>query len=244
MTSSGASDFEKLELEFLGSLLPGIVHNLATPLSGVIGATQLLEMRIGEQERLLQELERSAPMQAEALKTQHAKNVKNLDIMARNARQLTEILQTIIRRFHRSSQVTPTPLSLYELISNELQFLDANLSYKHKVRKRFELSTEPYSVYAVYKRVTSVVDEFVQVTLAAHDFTRGLVDLSVSTEFDATWGTICLDARYFESDEDMLDSSPLALYLAVASEHGGECNLEQERGHLTVHLKLPRKAPA
>ncbi|MBK6766194.1 MAG: hypothetical protein IPG71_07710 [bacterium] len=159
--------FESLELAFLGSLLPGIVHNLATPLSGVIGATQLLEMRIGEQERILAELERSAPTQLEALLLQHKKSCNNLDIMSRNARHLTELLQIIIRRFHRCAQDTPAPQSLFELVSNELQFLDANLTYKHKVRKRFDLSTEPLTVYAVYRHVVAVIDEFVLRALAA-----------------------------------------------------------------------------
>lgn len=240
-SSATTSELQKLELEFLGSLLPGIVHNLATPLSGVIGATQLLEMRIAEQERLIHELERVSPTQADALLKQHAKNCSNLDIMSRNARQLTELLQIIIRRFHRGSQETPAPLSLYELISNELQFLDANLTYKHKVRKRFELSTEPFTVFATYKRVTAVIDEFVMQALAAHDFTRGLVDLSVKTEFDSNWGNIALDVRVFETEDEPLETDALRLYLAILGEQGVQYEIEQERGHVHVDLKLPRK---
>ena len=139
---AGAPDFEALEREFLGSMLPGIVHNLATPLSGVIGATQLLEMRVGEQDRLLGELERGVSQSAEALRTQHHKSRSNLDIMSRNARHLTELLQVIIRRFHRAAQETTGPMSLFELVSNELQFLDAKLTYKHKARKRFDLAKD------------------------------------------------------------------------------------------------------
>ena len=41
----GNDDLKSQDLTFVGSLLPGILHNMATPLSGVIGATQLMEMR-------------------------------------------------------------------------------------------------------------------------------------------------------------------------------------------------------
>lgn len=236
-------NFESLELAFLGSLLPGIVHNLATPLSGVIGATQLLEMRIGEQERILAELERSAPTQLEALITQHKKSCNNLDIMSRNARHLTELLQIIIRRFHRCAQDTPTPQSLFELVSNELQFLDANLTYKHKVRKHFDLTTEPLSVFAVYRHVVAVIDEFVLRALAAHDFSRGLVELSVVTNFDANWGTISMEARFFETEEEPLEAAAVELYLARVAENGATYRMDKERGFLGVTIKLPRKIP-
>ncbi len=238
------TDFEALELAFLGSLLPGIVHNLATPLSGVIGATQLLEMRIGEQERILAELERSAPAHMEALIQQHKKSCNNLDIMSRNARHLTELLQIIIRRFHRSSQDTPAPQSLFELVSNELQFLDANLTYKHKVRKRFDMSTEPLTVFAVYRHVIAVVDEFVLRALAAHDFTRGLVDFSVITNFEPNWGNIELEAQFFETEEEPLETAALELYLARVAEHGAKYQMDRKRGQLKVLLQLPRKLPS
>ncbi len=237
------TDFDSLELAFLGSLLPGIVHNLATPLSGVIGATQLLEMRVGEQERLLNELERGASQSAEALKVQHQKSCSNLDIMSRNARHLTELLQVIIRRFHRCSQETAAPMSLFELASNELQFMDANLTYKHKTRKKFDFATDKYTVYGVYKHVAAVIDEFVLRTLAVHDFSRGLVELNVTTNFADNTGILELEAKYFETDEEPLETDSLNLYLARLAEQAGTYELQQEKGHLRVTITLPRHAP-
>ena len=238
-----STDFDSLELAFLGSLLPGIVHNLATPLSGVIGATQLLEMRVGEQERLLNELERGASQSAEALKVQHQKSCSNLDIMSRNARHLTELLQVIIRRFHRCSQDTATPLSLFELVSNELQFMDANLTYKHKTRKKFDLANDTYTVFAVYRHVAAVIDDFILRSLAAHDFTRGLVEFNVTTNYANNYGIIELESKYFETDEEPLETDSLNLYLARLAEQAGTYELQQEKGHLRVTITLPRNAP-
>ena len=238
-----STDFDALELEFLGSLLPGIVHNLATPLSGVIGATQLLEMRLGEQERLLNELARGASQSAEALKVQHQKSCSNLDIMSRNARHLTELLQVIIRRFHRCSSDSPTPLSLFELVSNELQFLDANLTYKHKTRKKFDLASDSHTVFAVYKHVAAVIDDFVLRSLAVHDFSRGLVEFNVTTNYVDSKGILELEAKYFETDEEPLETDSLNLYLARLGEQGATHELQQEKGHLRMIITLPRHAP-
>lgn len=240
---SSPKDFESLELAFLGSMLPGIVHNLATPLSGVIGATQLLEMRVGEQERLLNDLERGASQSAEALKVQHQKSCSNLDIMSRNARHLTELLQVIIRRFHRCGQESAGPLSLFELVSNELQFLDANLTYKHKTRKKFDLASDTYTVYAVYKHVVAVIDEFVLRSLAVHDFSRGLVEFKVTTNYADNTGIIELDAKYFETDEEPLETDALKLFLARLGENFATFDVQQEKGHLRVSITLPRHAP-
>lgn len=236
-------DFDALELEFLGSLLPGIVHNLATPLSGVIGATQLLEMRVGEQERLISEIERGASQSTEALKVQHQKSTSNIDIMSRNARHLTELLQVIIRRFHRCSQETAGPMSMFELVTNELQFLDANLTYKHKVRKKFDLANDAYTIYGVYKHVAAVIDEFVLRALAAHDFSRGLVEFNVTTNYINNKGVLELEAKYFETEEEPLQTDSLGLYLARLGEHGAESEVRRETGQLHVTVTLPRNAP-
>ncbi len=238
-----SAHFDSLELEFLGSLLPGIVHNLATPLSGVIGATQLLEMRVGEQERLLKELEHGASQSAEALKVQHQKSCSNLDIMSRNARHLTELLQVIIRRFHRCAQETPGPMSLFEMVSNELQFLDANLTYKHKVRKRFDLASDAYTVYTVYKHIAAVIDEFVLRALAAHDFSRGLVELNVTTNFANSTGVLVMEAKYFETEEEPLQTDGLHMYLARLGENGATYEVQQETGRIVLTVTLSRNAP-
>lgn len=236
-------NFDALELEFLGSLLPGIVHNLATPLSGVIGATQLLEMRVGEQERLLNELERGVSQSADALKVQHQKSCSNLDIMSRNARHLTDLLQIIIRRFHRCGQESASPLSLFELASNELQFLEANLTYKHKVRKRFDLAHDSHTVFAVYKHVAAVIDEFVLRSLAVHDFSRGLVELNVTTNYANGCGILELESKFFETEEEPFETDPLRLFLARLGEHGGTYELKKETGHLLLSIVLPRQSP-
>lgn len=243
LTPAQSPDFESLELAFLGSLLPGIVHNLATPLSGVIGATQLLEMRVGEQQRLLNDLERGTSQSAEALLVQHQKSCSNLDIMSRNARHLTELLQVIIRRFHRCGQEKAGPQSLFELVSNELQFLDANLTYKHKVRKRFDLASDVYTVHAVYKHVAAVIDEYVLRALAAHDFSRGLVELNITTNYVNSCGLLELEAKYFETDEEPLELDALNMYLARLAENGATYNVAQETGRLLVTINLPRHAP-
>lgn len=235
-------DFEALELEFLGSMLPGIVHNLATPLSGVIGATQLLEMRVGEQERLLNELDRGVTTSADALKVQHQKSCSNLDIMSRNARHLTDLLQVIIRRFHRCGQNTPGPVSLFELVSNELQFLEANLTYKHKVRKRFDLAHDSYTVFAVYKHVVAVIDEFVLRSLAAHDFSRGLVEVNVTTNYEAGNGILQLEAKFFETDEEPLETDSIDMFLARLGENGASYETHHEKGNLTITITFPRQA--
>jgi hypothetical protein len=236
-------DFEALEMSFLGSMLPGIVHNLATPLSGVIGATQLLEMRVGEQEKLIAELETASSRNADALRAQINKNKSNLDIMSRNARQLTELLQTIIRRFHRSSNELPQLQSLYEMVSNELQFLDANLTYKHKVRKHFDLSTDPYVVYMCYRHVIAVLDEAILRVLAVHDFSQGLAELSVTTGFDPKWGIVEVSAKYAETEDDPLMTDSVEMYLARTAENGCVYQIERQTGLLKFELKIPRQCP-
>ena len=134
-------------------------------------------------------------------------------------------------------------MSLFELVSNELQFLDANLTYKHKVRKKFDLANDAYTVYGVYKHLAAAIDEFVLRALAAHDFSRGLVELNVTTNYINGNGVLELEAKYFETEEEPLQTDSLELYLARLGENYAAYEMSKETGKLNVTVTLPRNAP-
>ncbi|MBK6766193.1 MAG: hypothetical protein IPG71_07705 [bacterium] len=71
-----------------------------------------------------------------------------------------------------------------------------------------------------------------------------MVELSVVTNFDANWGTITMEARFFETDEEPLETAAVELYLARVAESGATFNMEKNRGQLVVTIKLPRKTPS
>jgi hypothetical protein len=201
---------QTIDLAFLGSLVPGIIHNMATPLSGVLGATQLLEKRVSSLESLLKDANFLQESSHVDLAQQLERNRTNVEILAKNAKHLADILQVIVHRINRGSVSTPEFHSLPDLVRSELQFLEANLVFKHKVKKHIELLSDVPLTCFVYGHVAAAIDEFVSGTLALHDSAHHQMEMDFSTDVTPAEVTFLMRARFtprtaWPSPEDWLD---------------------------------------
>jgi hypothetical protein len=240
---SGQTDdggFETRDLSFIGSLLPGILHNLATPLSGVIGATQLMEMRNADQDKIVERLESANKQAAEELETLLKKNKTNLDIIGRNATQLIDLVQIMVQRFQRASVQQKVPQSLNELLTNELAFLNANLVFKHKVRRDVQLATEPFALAMVYSHVISVIDEFVTMIVGAHETKQGMAEMKFATDFGEQGGSLLMQASYFPASDDLPNRDAFEKSLVRLQEDGCGRIFNSENGKADLSLRIPR----
>jgi signal transduction histidine kinase len=233
-------EFQALDLAFMGSLLPGIIHNLATPLSGVLGAAQLLEKRASSFEELVGQLETLAEAERDELVKQFDRNRTNVDILARNAKHLADLLQVLVQRINRGSCTAAEYYSLNDLLQNELRFLESNLTFKHKVKKQVALAPNLPLIKYVYGHVAAALDEFVISTLSMHDFSRGISEMEFSTASDEVAVMIGVIAKLIPQPADLDISGPLDSYLErLREEHWtAQCTGAPDRREL--HLSCPR----
>jgi hypothetical protein len=233
-------EFQSLELSFVGSLLPGILHNIATPLSGVIGATQLMEMRNADQDKILERLDSANQQASEELIALLQKNKTNLDIIERNATQLIDLVHVLVQRFQRSSVRRKLPQSLNELVKNELIFLHSNLVFKHKVRREVQLCDEPFAVNFSYPHIIGIMDEFVTKVIDAHDTKQGMAAMSFTTSFGENEGLFDMKADYtpFVNETRGIDS--FGIYLARIREDGCDFRFDSELGCAELSLTIPK----
>jgi len=244
MTAATPSRYvQPMDLAFLGSLVPGIIHNMATPLSGVLGATQLLERRISSLEDLLPGLNSLNESSRADWVQQIERNRTNVEILAKNAKHLADILQVIVHRINRGTVATPELHSLPDLVRSELQFLDANLIFKHKVKKQVgTLSDVPLTRF-VFGHVAATIDEFVSGVLALHDPARGQMEMDFLTDATAADVTFVMKSRFMPRTAlpnlaDLLDPC-----LARLREDGWDVELLDEPGRRELRLTRKRLRP-
>jgi signal transduction histidine kinase len=238
-------EFQDLELAFLGSLVPGIVHNLATPLSGVLGATQLLEKRSDTISDMLTAGQEMGEKERSELLKQLDRNRANVDILARNARHLADILHCLVQRINRGSSGTKEHYSLNELVQNELHFLDANLAFKHKVKKQVSLGTEVRTIKYVYGHVAAAIDEFVTASMAAHDFKQAVMEMDFHTEPGESQVELRIEARSPDMTARADDNDTLCRCLDLLHAEGWTVEVEYGEGTWRMRLLCPRQtAPA
>ena len=238
-TSQSSHDFQALDLAFLGSLLPGIIHNWATPLSGVIGATQLLEKRASTIEELLGNFDQLTDAERGELQKQLDRNRTNVEILSRNAQHLADLLQILVYRITRGSSTARDLFPLHELMQNELRFLEANLQFKHKVRKHVHLSPVVPATAFAYGYVASAIDELITFAIEEHDHAQGILEMDFATGDESGEATLRVEARVSPSDPSRSNRDPLEIYLGRLQEDGWSVVFARDSGFMRLSLTRP-----
>ncbi len=128
-----------LEREFEGTfieeLIPGILHNFANPLNGIIGRTRLLQRRLEEAIRKTRE---AFPEAERILSEDHAKLLKDIELITHESDRLG--------KFYAIGDRNMQQVNISELVENEIRFFDFYLDFKHNVKKIMDLDGDLHDV--------------------------------------------------------------------------------------------------
>ena len=135
-----AEVYRFLEREFEGTfieeLIPGILHNFANPLNGIIGRTRLLQRRLEETIRKTRE---AYPEAERALSEDHAKLLKDIDLITHESDRLFDLFKHVSGKFYAIGDRNVQQINISELVENEIRFFDFYLDFKHNVKKILDL---------------------------------------------------------------------------------------------------------
>ncbi len=136
-----------LEREFEGTfieeLIPGILHNFANPLNGIIGRTRLLQRRLEEAIRKTRE---AFPEAEHTLSEDHAKLLKDIELITRESDRLFDLFKHVSGKFYAIGDRNMQQINLSELVENEIRFFDFYLDFKHNVKKITDLDGDLHDV--------------------------------------------------------------------------------------------------
>ncbi len=121
---------------FIEELVPGIVHNFANPLNGIMGRSRLLQ-------RKLMEFMKKADAGKDASYIEYnQKLVHDVESIAREADRLSILLQNVTGKFCAISDRNIQKINLADLIEIEMNFFDFYLDFKHSIKKTLQLDRE------------------------------------------------------------------------------------------------------
>jgi PAS domain S-box-containing protein len=119
------------KLAEFGMLSAGIAHNLNSPLMGIIGFCDLLEMRSPGSQELVQ--------------------------IRQQANVMKDIVANLLQKSRSERESQPQDQVIEDLIRTELRFLDANLFFKHNVKKVVELDHTSPPLFGIYSDFSQVI---------------------------------------------------------------------------------------
>jgi two-component system, NtrC family, sensor kinase len=147
-------------LAHIGSLVGGLVHNLNTPLMWIMGRAQLLQSRSEKYDSF-----RDIP--EDQLAVLKEKNDKDLRSIQEGAEKIDSILKALGYKIQMVSE-GHTSIELREYLDMELNFLMADMRFKHETKRDVKLS--PRSCYvktdycALSYAFTGIITEIINAT--------------------------------------------------------------------------------
>ncbi len=141
----------------IGNLAAGIAHNLNNPISVIQANAELLHYKnpeAKETERILEQTQR-----------------------------MIELINTIVMKGHREQRQLRESIDLNQLIRREMEFLNANLFFKHKIEKVMQLKDGLPKIHGQYSDFSQSLNNIIDNAIHAM-YQSSVKRLTISTDFD------------------------------------------------------------
>lgn len=147
-------------LAHIGSLVGGLVHNLNTPLMWIMGRSQLIQSRNEKFDSL-----RDLP--DDQLAAYREKNEKDLRSIQEGAEKIDEALKALAYKIQMVSE-GHTSVELREYLEMELNFLMADMRFKHETKRDVNLGDRSCYIKTDYCAlscaITGIIGEIMNAT--------------------------------------------------------------------------------
>jgi len=129
-------------LAMIGTLMRGIMHNINTPLSAILGRSEMAQLRI----KMLKD--KSSDHVSGA--AEFEKIARDLTLIIENTQRVSSILKNVTQKSVNEQLGETQPINLSSLLKDELSFLDADMTFKHKIEKVCYLDETIPCIQGVY----------------------------------------------------------------------------------------------
>ena len=121
---------------FLDELMPGIFHNFANPLNGIMGRSKLMQRRL---EDFIRKIENRYPEIEKETGADYKKLLSDINSINDTSEEFYDMFRLATGKFYALGARDVESLNLSVLIEAELGFADFYLDYKHSVKKEIHL---------------------------------------------------------------------------------------------------------
>jgi signal transduction histidine kinase len=134
------------EATFTEELLPGILHNFANPLNGIMGRAQILQRRLND---TIAKMSDQYPAAAAAFLEPHKKLVSDVATICQESDRFYNMFQDVSGKFYAIGATAPGLFDISGLLASELRFADYYLDFKHAVIKELDFESSLPEIYGI-----------------------------------------------------------------------------------------------
>lgn len=124
---------------FIRELMPGVLHNFANPLNGIMGRSKLLQRRIDDAVKKINE---QYPEVAITLQDELQRIKNDIRSVNKESESFFEMFRDASGKFYSLAAQGNERINLSQLLTAEMRFADFYLEFKHEVTKNIQLDKD------------------------------------------------------------------------------------------------------
>ena len=117
---------------FIGELIPGILHNFANPLNGIMGRSKLLQRRIEESVRKIEE---KYPDVAASMSDDLQRIRTDIRAVSQESEYFFDMFKDVAGKFYALAAKNEDRINISQLLAAEMRFFNFYLDFKHEIKK-------------------------------------------------------------------------------------------------------------
>ncbi len=245
--------YNELENEFLstfiGELLPGVLHNFANPLNGIMGRSKLLQRRFEDFMRKTNDNNSAAVRE----KPSEEKIAKDINTIALEAERFLNIFSDLAGKISRLSVRAPERINLSQMIEAEVRFCDFYLDFKHDFKKNLQLDPDIPDIVGPAADYSLCISTLLK---SAKDRMRDcqIKEISVATSHDAQNISVVIwdkgvpispaCAQVLETNDFSVEVIPekdrgICNAFMLLTYNGAHLQMRSEKGHNMISISVP-----
>lgn len=148
---AGDDHFRELEQAFIATfqheLIPGILHNFANPLNGIMGRAQILKKRIEDNFKKIHD---QYPNVSAEYADIHKKIISDITSITVESDRFYNMFHDVSGKFYTLGQKREEIINISGLIASELRFADYYLDFKHEIAKEVKIDDSLPDIKGIY----------------------------------------------------------------------------------------------
>ena len=130
---------EDFAATFIKELIPGILHNFANPLNGIMGRSKLLQRRIEDNVKKMEEM---YPEAATGMFNELQKIRTDIRAVNQETEYFFDMFKDVAGKFYALAAKNEDRINISQLLAAEMRFANFYLDFKHEIRKDMQWDKE------------------------------------------------------------------------------------------------------
>jgi nitrogen-specific signal transduction histidine kinase len=241
------------EATFIKELIPGILHNFANPLNGIMGRSKLLQRRIEENQKKIEEM---YPDIAAGMIEEMQRIKSDIRAINRESEYFFDIFKDVAGKFYAIAAKNEDRINISQLLAAEMRFADFYLDFKHEIKKDVQLDSDVPDFRGIKADLSIAFWSLIRFAMS-RAAKSSLKEFYIKTEYDNKYVSVFikssgaeipprdievlmdgLDKGYMDSSGSSIDEG-LSLSLLLFSRHKARINIFSEENFTTVSIGFP-----